>query len=60
MPDYKQLFYKSQTEIADIIEQLSQLEERLKEHMLECEEKVIGSENNVRGNMIEINTQDKN
>ena len=60
MPDYKQLFYKSQAEIADIIEQLSQLEDRLKKHMTECEEKVIDSENNVRGNTIEINTQDKN
>ena len=59
MPDYKQLFYRSQAEIADIIEQLSQLEERLKEHMLECEEKVVGDENNDSKRIININVGNK-
>lgn len=41
MPDYKALFYKSQAEIADTIEQLEELTQKLIKCMQYCEEMVI-------------------
>lgn len=42
MPDYKSLFYKSQTEIADTIEKLEALSLKLIKCMQYCEDKVTG------------------
>ena len=41
MPDYKELFYRSQAEIADITDILEKLEIRLKSFMAECEEIIL-------------------
>ncbi len=41
MPDYKELFYKSQAALADAIEAIEQLTDQLRDCMEECEEKVI-------------------
>ncbi|MCM1227239.1 MAG: hypothetical protein NC320_07420 [Clostridium sp.] len=44
MTDYKELFYKSQAKIADVIEELDGMSQLLKDFMNECEEKVISDE----------------
>lgn len=44
MIDYKELFYKSQAKIADVIDELDCMSRSLKDFMNECEEKVIVDE----------------
>lgn len=44
MTDYKELFYKSQAKIADIIDELDGISKLLRDFMDECEEKVISDE----------------
>lgn len=46
MLSYKELFYKSQDIIAETIENLESISEKLKEFMLDCEDNIL-SENNV-------------
>ncbi|MGN0612867.1 MAG: hypothetical protein ACI4JB_03125 [Porcipelethomonas sp.] len=46
MPDYKELFYKSQITIADTIEKLDMISKELKEKMMEYEDEIISSETN--------------
>ena len=43
MPDYKELFYQSQAQLADIAEKLKQLSDEIK-HNMECAEEKILSE----------------
>lgn len=38
MADYKELFYKSQAKIADVVEELDRLSDMLKKHMIDMEE----------------------
>ena len=45
MPDYKELFYKSQAELADIAEELKQLVLKSESNMRIAEEKVISEDN---------------
>jgi|GEM_PF-1441147 len=45
MPDYKELFYHSQAELADIEEELKKLVLRIQSVMRKAEEEII-SENN--------------
>lgn len=40
MPDYKELFYKSQAEIADTVEMLEAMTQKLIACMQYCEERV--------------------
>ena len=47
MIDYKSLFYKSQVEIADAIEALGEISEKLKKCTQECE-KVVVSESDLK------------
>ncbi len=44
MPDYKELFYASQAEIADTIEKLENITESLKSFMCSCEDNIIESD----------------
>ena len=44
MPDYKELFYKSQAELADIAEELRQLVLKIESNMRTAEEKVISED----------------
>lgn len=41
MPDYKELYYKSQAALADVMETLDNLKEQLRWCMMDCEECVI-------------------
>ncbi len=41
MLNYKDLFYKSQAIIADVIEHLDAISYELKKYMQECEEEII-------------------
>ncbi|MBR7085262.1 MAG: hypothetical protein IKI37_08820 [Oscillospiraceae bacterium] len=45
MPDYKELFYESQAELADIAEELKQLVLKIESNMRIAEEKVISEDN---------------
>ena len=46
MPDYKELFYKSQAQLADIAEKLRELADEI-EHKMQCtEEEIISGEEN--------------
>ncbi len=45
MADYKQLYFKSQAEIADTIDILEQIINNLKKYVLDCEETIMSSEN---------------
>lgn len=56
MADYKYLYYKSQAENADTIDALEQITNNLKKYMLDCEETIMSSENNI----IIINPQENN
>ena len=44
MIDYKELFYKSQAEIAETLEKVREIEERLQYFMQVCEENVMCEE----------------
>ncbi len=44
MNNYKELFYKSQSEIADAIDNMEKILARLKDCMIECEEEIISTE----------------
>ena len=44
MPDYKELFYQSQAELADIAEELQKLVLKIQSNMRKAEEEII-SEN---------------
>lgn len=44
MPDYKELFYKSQASIEDTLDILDEIRASLIEFMQECEEKVISDD----------------
>ena len=44
MPNYKELFYQSQVNLADIIDELEKLTEKVKDAMLDAEEKVISDD----------------
>lgn len=44
MPDYKDLFYKSQAEIADAIEMLDAMKQQLLECMQYCEDGILDDE----------------
>lgn len=50
MPDYKSLFEKSQAEIADTIEQLEKLTEKLINCMQDCENSILEDDNNEENN----------
>lgn len=54
MPDYKQLFYKSQAEIADMIDELSLLENRLKDFMSDCEDKILDNNSGKQEKIIKL------
>lgn len=45
MPDYEKLFYESQAQLADIIDELKKLTLKAQMAMLDAEEKVISEEN---------------
>ena len=47
MPDYKELFYKSQAAIADTIEKLDLLSAQLKVFMQDCEEKAVSEKEKI-------------
>ncbi|HEZ7986675.1 MAG TPA: hypothetical protein RWO09_07045 [Ruminococcus sp.] len=53
MLSYKELFFKSQAIIADTIESLEIIIEKLKKCMQECEDEVISEENKI----IDINSK---
>ena len=44
MPDYEKLFYQSQARLADLIDELEKLTEKVKDAMLDAEEKIISDE----------------
>lgn len=44
MPDYKELFYESQAELADMEERLKQMILEIRSFMRRCEEKVISED----------------
>lgn len=46
MPDYEQLYYKSQAQLADTIELLEQLTGKLKHFMENCEEAILTDDEN--------------
>lgn len=54
MSSYKELFYKSQSEIAEAIDNIEKILSWLKECMLECEDEVMSMENRI------ISIQNKN
>lgn len=54
MPDYKELFYKSQAAIADTIEKLDLLSAQLKVFMQDCEEEAVSEKEKI----IMINKQE--
>ena len=47
MPDYKELFYKSQAAIADTIEKLDLLSAQLKVFMQDCEEEAVSEKEKI-------------
>ena len=46
MPDYEKLFYESQAQLADIIDELKKLTLKVQDAMLDAEEKIISDESN--------------
>lgn len=44
MPDYKELYYRSQAALADAVEILDKLKEQLRWCMMDCEERVLSEE----------------
>ena len=44
MPDYKELFYESQAELADMEERLKQMILEIRSFMRKCEEEVISED----------------
>lgn len=45
MLDYKELFYRSQVEIANAISDLDFISDKLKKCMQKCEQEIIAAEN---------------
>ncbi|MDE5769926.1 MAG: hypothetical protein K2H29_10985 [Oscillospiraceae bacterium] len=46
MLDYEKLFYESQAQLADIIDELKKLTLKVQDAMLDVEEKIISDESN--------------
>lgn len=44
MLDYEKLFYESQAQLADMVDELEKLVSKIKQNMCEAEEKIISDE----------------
>ena len=57
MPDYRKLYYSSQAQLAEAIETLENLKQKLILFTQECERKVIETDDNDKSGTITMTTQ---